>query len=177
MILYIASLDIILNFNAWKNFKFSQILRYLLKFAVAAMWAVLLPIAYSKSVQRPTGVVKFFSTWTGDWKDQSFYTYAVLFYVLPNILAALLFLVPPFRRAMECSDMRIIKVIMWWAQASIKLFFWFLSILVFTFLFLFVTSVSLCFFHLVAKTICWKRYAWGHVLSLQVSDHDISCHH
>ncbi|KAG7561405.1 Glycosyl transferase family 48 [Arabidopsis thaliana x Arabidopsis arenosa] len=114
-----ASLDIILNFNAWKNFKFSQILRYLLKFAVAAMWAVLLPIAYSKSVQRPTGVVKFFSTWTGDWKDQSFYTYAVLFYVLPNILAALLFLVPPFRRAMECSDMRIIKVIMWWAQPKL----------------------------------------------------------
>ncbi|AEE79878.1 unnamed protein product [Arabidopsis thaliana] len=114
-----AALDIILNFNAWKNFKFSQILRYLLKFAVAFMWAVLLPIAYSKSVQRPTGVVKFFSTWTGDWKDQSFYTYAVSFYVLPNILAALLFLVPPFRRAMECSDMRPIKVIMWWAQPKL----------------------------------------------------------
>jgi len=159
MILYIAALDIILNFNAWKNFKFSQILRYLLKFAVAFMWAVLLPIAYSKSVQRPTGVVKFFSTWTGDWKDQSFYTYAVSFYVLPNILAALLFLVPPFRRAMECSDMRPIKVIMWWAQASIKLFFWFLSTLVFTFLFLFCHLCFLKLFHLVAKTIRWKRYA------------------
>ncbi|CAB86938.1 putative protein [Arabidopsis thaliana] len=91
---------------------------YLTLLQVAFMWAVLLPIAYSKSVQRPTGVVKFFSTWTGDWKDQSFYTYAVSFYVLPNILAALLFLVPPFRRAMECSDMRPIKVIMWWAQAT-----------------------------------------------------------
>lgn len=159
MILYIAALDIILNFNAWKNFKFSQILRYILKFAVAAMWAVLLPIAYSKSVQRPTGVVKFFSTWTGDWKDQSFYTYAVSFYVLPNILAALLFLVPPFRRIMECSDVRIIKLIMWWAQASIKLFLWFLSILVFTFVFSFLSSLFLMLFHLVAKTICWKRYA------------------
>lgn len=84
------------------------------------MWAVLLPIAYSKSVQRPSGVVKFFSTWTGDWKDKSFYTYAVSFYVLPNILAAFLFLIPPFRRIMECSDMRIIKLIMWWAQASVK---------------------------------------------------------
>ncbi|WZZ66629.1 hypothetical protein YC2023_077999 [Brassica napus] len=113
-----AALDIILTFNAWKNFKLSQILRYLLKLAVAAMWAVLLPIAYSKSVQRPSGVVKFFSTWTGDWKDKSFYNYAVSFYVLPNILSAFLFLIPPFRRVMECSDMRIIKLIMWWSQAT-----------------------------------------------------------
>ncbi|KAG2252291.1 hypothetical protein Bca52824_082427 [Brassica carinata] len=114
-----AALDIILTFNAWKNFKLSQILRYLLKLAVAAMWAVLLPIAYSKSVQRPSGVVKFFSTWTGDWKDKSFYNYAVSFYVLPNILSAFLFLIPPFRRVMECSDMRIIKLIMWWSQPKL----------------------------------------------------------
>lgn len=136
---FIAALDIILTFNAWKNFKLSQILRYLLKLAVAAMWAVLLPIAYAKSVQRPSGVVKFFSTWTGDWKDKSFYNYAVSFYVSPNILAAFLFLVPPFRRVMECSDMRVIKLIMWWAQASLKLSLWFLKILVF----LFVIFVSL----------------------------------
>ncbi|GAB4842952.1 Callose synthase 7 [Ancistrocladus abbreviatus] len=39
-----AALDIILSWKAWGSLKFSQILRYLLKFAVAAMWAVVLPI-------------------------------------------------------------------------------------------------------------------------------------
>ncbi|XP_010525558.1 PREDICTED: putative callose synthase 6 isoform X2 [Tarenaya hassleriana] len=114
-----VALDIILSFNAWKSFKFSQTLRYLLKLAVAATWAVLLAIAYSKSVQNPSGVVKFFSTWTGEWQNQSFYKYSVAFYILPNILAALLFIFPPLRRFMEHSNMQIIKLIMWWAQPKL----------------------------------------------------------
>ncbi|MFQ6647564.1 hypothetical protein Gotur_021691 [Gossypium turneri] len=52
-----ATLDIILSFNAWRSLNFSQILRYLAKFAIAAFWAVVLPLAYSSSVQNPTGLV------------------------------------------------------------------------------------------------------------------------
>ncbi|KAG5520395.1 hypothetical protein RHGRI_033092 [Rhododendron griersonianum] len=55
-----ATLDIILSWHAWGSLRYSQILRYLLKFAVAAFWLVVLPIAYSKSVLNPTGLPKLY---------------------------------------------------------------------------------------------------------------------
>ncbi|GLT70370.1 hypothetical protein SLA2020_424530 [Shorea laevis] len=114
-----AALDIILSFNAWRSLKISQILRYILKFGVAAFWAVVLPIGYSSSVQNPTGLIKFFNSWARDWQDQSFYNYAVAIYLIPNILAALLFLLPPLRKSMERSNLRIVTLIMWWAQPKL----------------------------------------------------------
>ncbi|KAK6287062.1 hypothetical protein POUND7_013241 [Theobroma cacao] len=114
-----ATLDIILSLNAWRSLKITQILRFLLKFAVAAVWAVVLPIGYSSSVQNPTGLVKFFSSWAKDWRNESFYNYAVAIYLIPNILAAILFLLPPLRKAMERSNLRIITFIMWWAQPKL----------------------------------------------------------
>lgn len=115
-----ATLDIILSFIAWKSLKCTQIVRYLLKFAVAAAWVVVLPIGYSSSVQNPTGLVKFFNSWAGDWRHQPFYNYAIALYFLPNILAAVLFLLPPLRRTMERSNLWIITLVMWWAQASMS---------------------------------------------------------
>ncbi|KAG5250650.1 GLUCAN SYNTHASE family protein [Salix suchowensis] len=114
-----ASLDIILSLNAWRSLKVTQILRYLLKFAVAAAWAVVLPIGYSSSVLNPTGLVKFFSTWSMDWQNQSFYTYAIAIYLIPNILAAIIFFLPPLRRTMERSNWRIVTLVMWWAQPKL----------------------------------------------------------
>ncbi|KAG6783969.1 hypothetical protein POTOM_009651 [Populus tomentosa] len=113
-----AFLDIILSLNAWRSLKFTQILRYLLKFVMACVWVVVLPIGYSSSVLNPTGFVKFFSTWSMDWQNQSFYTYAIAIYLIPNILAAIFFFLPPLRRTMERSNWRIVTLIMWWAQAS-----------------------------------------------------------
>ncbi|KAF8408938.1 hypothetical protein HHK36_005008 [Tetracentron sinense] len=100
-----ATLDIILSWKAWGSLKYTQILRYLLKFAVAAAWAVVLPIGYSNSVQNTTGLVKFSTDWAGDWRNQSFYNYAIAIYMIPNILAALLFMLPPLRRSMEHSKL------------------------------------------------------------------------
>ncbi|KAH8515571.1 hypothetical protein Peur_047053 [Populus x canadensis] len=114
-----AFLDIILSLNAWRSLKATQILRYLLKFVVAAAWAVVLPIGYSSSVLNPTGLVKFFSTWSMDWQNQSFYTYAIAIYLIPNILAAIFFCLPPLRRTMERSNWRIVTLIMWWAQPKL----------------------------------------------------------
>ncbi|KAK8672717.1 hypothetical protein V6N13_111081 [Hibiscus sabdariffa] len=114
-----ATLDIILSFNAWRSLKFSQILRYLLKFAVAAFWAVVLPISYSSSVQNPTGLVRFFSNWIHDWQNESLYNYCLAIYLIPNILAAIVFLLPPLRKTMERSNWRIITLIMWWAQPKL----------------------------------------------------------
>ncbi|KAB8424723.1 hypothetical protein FH972_024983 [Carpinus fangiana] len=119
-----ATLDIILSWKAWKNLKFSQILRYLLKFAAAIVWAVVLPIGYSTSMQNPTGLVKFFSSWARDWRNQSFYNYAIALYLMPNLLAAIMFLFPPLRKRMELSNERVITFLMWWAQASMYTLFW-----------------------------------------------------
>ncbi|KAF3964150.1 hypothetical protein CMV_011529 [Castanea mollissima] len=118
--LFQATLDIVLSWNAWKSLKFSQILRYLLKFAVAAAWAVILPIGYSSSAQNPTGLVKFFSSWAGDWRNHSFYGYAVALYLIPNILSVILFFLPPLQRHMERSNWWILTLVMWWAQASMS---------------------------------------------------------
>ncbi|XP_068345773.1 callose synthase 7-like [Pyrus communis] len=114
-----ATLDIILSWHCWKSLKFTQILRYLLKFAVAGAWAVVLPIGYSSSVQNPTGLLKFFSSWARDWRNQSFYNYSVALYLLPTILAAVLFFLPPLRRHIERSNWRIVTLFMWWAQPKL----------------------------------------------------------
>ncbi|XP_057956025.1 callose synthase 7 isoform X2 [Malania oleifera] len=114
-----ATLDIILSFNAWRSLKFTQILRYLLKFAVAAIWVVVLPIGYSSSVINPTGLVKFFSSWGRNWQNQSFYSYCVAIYLIPNIIAVALFFLPTLRRHLERSNWRIIRLLMWWAQPKL----------------------------------------------------------
>ncbi|XLR65341.1 hypothetical protein S83_016013, partial [Arachis hypogaea] len=50
------------------------------------------------------------------WGDQSLYTYMVLLYMLPNIVTVLLFFLPPVRGKLERSNMRLITLLMWWAQ-------------------------------------------------------------
>ena len=148
-ICFAATLDIILSLNAWKSLKFSQILRYLLKFAVAAGWAVVLPIGYSSSVLDPKGLVKFFRSWAGDWRNQSFYSYAVALYLIPNILSTILFFLPPLRRNMERSNWRIITLAMWWAQAScltlllLTCVVWFLLLYIYIYIYLLFFLASL----------------------------------
>ncbi|KAL8147544.1 callose synthase 7-like [Apium graveolens] len=114
-----ATLDIILSFNAWRSLKWTQIFRYLIKFCVAAFWVALLSISYARSFQNPTGIIKFFSTLGGNWRDQSFFSYCVVIYLIPNFLAVLLFVLPPVRRSMERSNWRIISLLMWWAQPKL----------------------------------------------------------
>ncbi|MCL7026663.1 hypothetical protein MKW94_009712, partial [Papaver nudicaule] len=116
-----VTLDVILSWKAWGSLKFTQILRYLLKFAVAAVWVVVLPIGYSSSVQNPSGLVKYFSNWVGNWQNQSFYSYAIVIFMMPNLLAALVFFLPPLRRHMERSNWRIVALLMWWAQPKLFL--------------------------------------------------------
>ena len=113
-----ATLDIILTWNALKNMKFTQWLRYFLKFFVAAVWIIVLPVSYSSSSQNPSGLVKFGTSWAGHWRNESLYTYVVVLYMLPNIVAAILFFLPPLRKKLEQSNMRIITVLIWWAQVS-----------------------------------------------------------
>ncbi|KAH6822887.1 glucan synthase-like 7 [Perilla frutescens var. hirtella] len=114
-----AVLDIVLSFNAWRSLKYTQTLRYLLKLAVAAFWLVVMPVSYSRSVQNPRGVIRFFNALGGDWQTQSLYYYCVAIYLIPNIFSAILFLFPCLRRSMERSNWRIISILMWWSQPKL----------------------------------------------------------
>ncbi|KAJ3695664.1 hypothetical protein LUZ60_001041 [Juncus effusus] len=114
-----AALDIIMSWKAWGNMAFTQIIRYILKFAVATAWVIILFISYSSWVQNPSGPIKYFSNWIGNWRSQSLYSFAIAIYLIPNILAAILFLLPPVRRFMERSDWRLITLLMWWAQPKL----------------------------------------------------------
>ncbi|PWA91082.1 hypothetical protein CTI12_AA094310 [Artemisia annua] len=81
-----TTLDIILSFGAWRSLKPTQIIRYLLKFIVAAFWVVILPVCYARSVPNPTGLVRFFSTLGGTWREQSLYSYLIWPLVMPTKL-------------------------------------------------------------------------------------------
>ncbi|KAJ0024873.1 hypothetical protein Pint_07747 [Pistacia integerrima] len=114
-----AALDIILSYDAWRSFTFSAILWYLLKFAVATVWMVVLLISYASSMQNPTRLVKIFSNWAGGWLNWSFYNYAVAIYLVPNLLAFIIFFVPSLGRTMERLNWRIITLLTWWAQPKL----------------------------------------------------------
>ncbi|XWS30100.1 hypothetical protein CRYUN_Cryun24cG0088900 [Craigia yunnanensis] len=114
-----AMLDIALTFNAWRSFEFTQIIRYLMKLFMGAIWVVVLPIGYSISVKNPTGVIKFFKDWTGNMQNQSLYNYLVVLYLIPDLLATILFVLPLLRKKMELSNWRIITLVMWWNQPKL----------------------------------------------------------
>ncbi|KAF0917198.1 hypothetical protein E2562_017105 [Oryza meyeriana var. granulata] len=114
-----ATLEIILNWKAWRSLGCLQTIRYILKFVVAIAWLIILPTTYISSIQNPTGLVKFFSNWTGNLQRESIYNFAVALYMLPNIFSALFFIFPLFRRALEQSNSRIIRFFLWWTQPKL----------------------------------------------------------
>ena len=115
-----ATLDIVLSWKAWGSMQYTQIVRYILKFVVAAVWVIVMHVGYSRSVQNPTGLVRFSSSWATSWQSQPFYSFAIVIYLMPNLVAALLFMVPPLRRTVERSNWHVVLLLLWWAQASIS---------------------------------------------------------
>ncbi|KAK8274813.1 hypothetical protein V6Z12_D10G096300 [Gossypium hirsutum] len=117
--LFEAVLDVALTFNAWRSFEFNQILRYLLKLIMGAIWVVILPIGYSISVKNPTGVIEFLKHWTGNMQNQSLYNYLIVLYLIPDLLATVLFVLPLLRKKLELSNWRIVTLVMWWNQPKL----------------------------------------------------------
>ncbi|KAM0855378.1 hypothetical protein ACQ4PT_049810 [Festuca glaucescens] len=113
-----ATLEIILNWKAWSSLVCSQMMRHVLKFVVSIGWLIILPVTYSSSIQNPTGLVKFFSNWI-NFQSQSIYNFAVALYMLPNIFSALFFIFLPIRRALERSNSRIVRFLLWWTQPKL----------------------------------------------------------
>ncbi|KAK8463631.1 hypothetical protein SEVIR_1G386100v4 [Setaria viridis] len=112
-----AILDIILSWKARKNMSLVVKLRYILKLLSAAAWVVILPVTYAYTWENPTGLARTIKSWLGDGQNQpSLYILAVVVYLAPNILSAVLFLFPVIRRALERSNLKVVTFMMWWSQ-------------------------------------------------------------
>ncbi|KAK8360802.1 hypothetical protein V6Z12_A04G188100 [Gossypium hirsutum] len=148
-----AILDVILSIRAWRNSDLTQPLRYLLKLVVAAIWAVVLPVGYSTSVKNPTGPLKFLNHWARDSHNQSLYNYILVLYMIPDLLAITLFLLPRLREKMELSDWPVINIVMWWAQPKLYvgrgMHVGTFSLLKYTIFWILVLSVKLAFSYFV----------------------------
>ncbi|XP_040947070.1 callose synthase 7 isoform X1 [Gossypium hirsutum] len=148
-----AILDVILSIHAWRNSDLTQPLRYILKLVVAAIWAVVLPVGYSTSVKNPTGPLKFLNHWARDSHNQSLYNYILVLYMIPDLLAIMLFLLPRLREKMELSDWPVINIVMWWAQPKLYvgrgMHVGTFSLLKYTIFWILVLSVKLAFSYFV----------------------------
>lgn len=92
-------------------------LRNILKIIVSLAWAVILPLFYVHSFKdAPKQIIDVLSFLKKIDGVPALYIMAVAVYLLPNLLAAVLFLFPLLRRWIENSDWHIIRFLLWWSQ-------------------------------------------------------------
>ncbi|KAI3793712.1 hypothetical protein L1987_36333 [Smallanthus sonchifolius] len=113
-----AVLDVVLNWKARQCMPFYVKLRYLLKVVSSAAWVVILPVTYAYTSKDSSGFAQTIKGWFGNIQGgpSSLFILAVVVYLSPNMLAAVLFLFPFIRRYLESSDYRIVMLMMWWSQ-------------------------------------------------------------
>ncbi|XP_022947858.1 callose synthase 5 [Cucurbita moschata] len=113
-------LDLALNFPGFHRWKFTDVLRNILKVIVSLAWAIVLPLCYLHTFKMVSNkfrdVLSFLNSLRG---IPPLYIVAVALYLLPNLLAAALFLFPMLRRWIENSDWHIIRFLLWWSQPRI----------------------------------------------------------
>lgn len=92
-------------------------LRNVLKLIVSLAWVIVLPICYVQSSDySPVDVKEILSFLPKQSGIPPLYMLAVALYLLPNLLAACLFIFPMLRRWIENSDWHIIRLLLWWSQ-------------------------------------------------------------
>ncbi|XP_076911186.1 callose synthase 2-like [Bidens hawaiensis] len=112
-----AVIDLVMMWKARFSMSFHVKLRYVLKAVSAAVWVIVLPVTYSYSLDNPSGFGETMKNWFGSGSGSpSLFILAIVVYLSPNMLSALLFLFPFVRRYLERSDYRIVRFIMWWSQ-------------------------------------------------------------
>ncbi|XP_048324045.2 callose synthase 3 [Ziziphus jujuba] len=112
-----AVLDVILSWKAQWSMSFHVKLRYILKVVSAAAWVIILPVTYAYTWENPPGFAQTIKSWFGNNSNSpSLFILAVVIYLSPNMLAAMLFLFPFIRRFLERSNYRIVMLMMWWSQ-------------------------------------------------------------
>lgn len=110
-------LDLILNFPGYHRWKFTDVLRNILKIVVSLFWVIILPLFYVNSFRgAPAGLKQLLSFFKQIKGIPPLYMLAVALYLLPNLLAAVLFLFPMLRRWIENSDWHIVRLFLWWSQ-------------------------------------------------------------
>ncbi|KAK9292439.1 hypothetical protein L1049_020411 [Liquidambar formosana] len=113
-------LDLFLNFPGYHRWRFTDVLRNLLKIVVSFAWAIVLPLFYVHSFSMGPDKIKDVLSFLRQVKGiPPLYIVAVAFYLLPNLLAAVLFIFPMLRRWIENSDWHIIRFLLWWSQPRI----------------------------------------------------------
>ncbi|XP_059628840.1 callose synthase 3 [Cornus florida] len=112
-----AVLDVILSWKSAKCMSFHVKLRYILKVVTAAAWLIVLPVTYAYTWENPPGFAQTIKSWFGNSsKSPSLFILAVVIYLSPNMVAAILFLFPFIRRFLERSNYRVVMLMMWWSQ-------------------------------------------------------------
>ena len=107
----------ILNFKAHRSMSLHVKLRYILKVISAAAWVIILPVTYAYSWKDPPAFARTIKSWFGSaMHSPSLFIIAVVFYLAPNMLAAVLFMFPMLRRFLERANFRIVMLMMWWSQ-------------------------------------------------------------
>ncbi|KAI3944709.1 hypothetical protein MKW98_021167 [Papaver atlanticum] len=106
--------------QSYHRWKFADVLRNLLKIVVSLGWAVILSNCYVQSLSVAPERIKDMLTWFPQVKGiPALYIIAVAVYLLPNILAAALFIFPMLRTWIENSDWFVIRCLLWWSQQRI----------------------------------------------------------
>ena len=119
--LVIGVLDIVLNFPGYHRWKFTDVLRNILKVITSFAWSFVLPLSYihQNDISMPFGKVENILSSLNQFEGiPSLYLVAVALYLLPNLLAAALFIFPMLRRWIENSDWLITRFFLWWSQVQ-----------------------------------------------------------
>ncbi|KAK2445017.1 callose synthase [Trifolium repens] len=113
-------LDLSLNFPGYHRWRFTDVLRNILKVIVSLFWVIILPLFYMHSFAGAPDFIKKLLSFVHEMKGiPPYYILAVAVYLIPNVLAAFLFLFPMLRRWIENSDWHIIRLLLWWSQPRI----------------------------------------------------------
>ncbi|CAN0929668.1 Callose synthase 5 [Linum grandiflorum] len=79
-------LDLVLNFPGYHRWKFTNVLRSILKIIVSFAWAVILPLCYSGSFKQVVGFTNGMTFLRTVKSIPPIYLFAVVIYMTPNIL-------------------------------------------------------------------------------------------
>lgn len=119
--LIIGVLDLILNFPGYHRWKFTDVLRNFLKIIISLAWSVVIPVCYFIPSDKVN--IGSFQNYLSNYHQlesiPQLYILVVCLYLVPNALAALLFIFPMLRRWIENSDWLIIRLLLWWSQVSL----------------------------------------------------------
>ncbi|CAH9142883.1 unnamed protein product [Cuscuta epithymum] len=114
-------LDLTLNFPGYHRWKFTDVLRNILKIILSLAWCIILPLCYvHQNNSFKFGQIKDVFSFLNRFKGiPPLYIMAVALYLLPNLLAAALFMFPMLRRWIENSDWLVVRFLLWWSQPRI----------------------------------------------------------